>query len=331
MIDVTPPLSPPEHEPRPVPAAAVGPLRELATRSPLPPPGEGGTRQRFDTLAAASLPSLGVGRLFEAHVDGQAILHEAGRGDAEIQSLGLLGVWASDREGGVRVQRQGRSARLFGAKPFCSGAPLLDRALVTAAGDDGIQLCLVDLAEDAVGVEPSTWTGLGMRSTETRTVQFDGVPCELIGAPGWYLGRPGFWHGAVGVAASWFGGALGVLATLRDGVAVSDVHQLGHLGEAEALRYAMEASLWRGAAEIDGQPDDGTAARARALRIRRIVADGCLQLIRHTDDALGPRALAFDDAHSQRVADLEVYVRQEHGRHDSEQIGRSALEGDRSC
>ena len=79
------------------------------------------------------------------------------------------------------------------------------------------------------------------------------------------------------------------------------------------------------------QPDDGVAARSRALRIRRIVADGCLQVIRHTDDALGPWALAFDEAHSQRVADLEVYVRQEHGRHDSEQIGRSALAGVRPC
>jgi hypothetical protein len=56
-----------------------------------------------------------------------------------------------------------------------------------------------------------------------------------------------------------------------------------------------------------------------------VVASGCLEVLRRANDALGPRALAHDEAHSRRAADLEVYVRQEHGRHDSEQLGRAII------
>ena len=46
---------------------------------------------------------------------------------------------------------------------------------------------------------PSTWRNPGMAETETRSVGFGGVPAVAVGAPGEYLTRPGFWHGAIGV------------------------------------------------------------------------------------------------------------------------------------
>jgi alkylation response protein AidB-like acyl-CoA dehydrogenase len=299
-------------------------LNAVADPGPLPCPGRGATRDRFDALVDASRSDLGLGRLYEAHTDAQAILDEAGRKD--IDSLGLLGVWASDRESATTVERVGGTVRLVGTKPFCSGAALLDHALVTARADEGVGLFLVDLSEHGVEIQDSTWVGTGMRSTDTRTVRLDGAPAVPVGATGWYLERAGFWHGAVGVAASWLGGALGVVDAMRDGVDGADSHHLALLGEAEAVRYSMEAALWRGADEIDAAPTDATAARARALRIRRVVAGGCLEIVARAGEALGPRALAFDEGHSQRIADLELYVRQEHGRHDSEQIGRDVVE-----
>ena len=303
-----------------------GELRELVDRSALPPPGGGCTWNRFHALAEASRRSVGVGRLFEAHADAEAILLEAGR--SSVGDLGLLGAWASDRNSDLRVVEDGSELRLVGQKPFCSGAPLLDHAVVTARSAVGVELCLVDLNDPGVCVERSHWTGLGMRSTETRVVRFEGARCSTVGPTGWYLARPGFWHGAVAVAASWYGGAVGLLDAMVERVDADDLHQLAHLGEAEALRWSMEAALQRGAREIDERSgvDHSVAARARALRIRRVVADGCLQIVAHAGDSLGPRALAFDASFSQRIADLEIYVRQDHGRRDSEQLGRSVLE-----
>ena len=300
-------------------------LASLLTRLDLPVPGRGRSRARFEALAQASRQSLGVGRLVEAHADGMAILSDAGAGD--VDALGLLGVWASDRAGAVRIViDEVGVACLVGVKPFCSGATVLDHALVTARTADGVQLCLVDLADRGVHVEASDWVGPGMRSTETRTVRFDGAPCVPVGPVGWYLTRPGFWHGATGVAASWFGGALGIVDAVLAGVDERDPHQVALLGDVEATRFALESCLQRAADEIDRAPDDVSGARIRALRTRRIVAEGCLRIIRDAGDALGPRALAFDEAHAQRVVDLEVYVRQDHGRHDSEALGRAVLE-----
>ena len=103
-------------------------------------------------------------------------------------------------------------------------------------------------------------------------------------------------------------------------------HELAHLGEAEAIAYAIEATLERAARQIDDDPLDQVAAHERALQVRRTVASGCLQIVEHAAGALGPRALAFDGDHAQRVADLDVYVRQDHGRHDSEALGRLVID-----
>lgn len=306
-------------------------LESRAAQGRLDQPGAGRTEARFRALAAASRRSLGVGRLVEAHADGQSILLEAGWTDPE--ALGLLGVWASDRSRApVRIEPTPDGLVLRGTKAFCSGAPLVDHALVTAASDEGVHLCIVDVRGAGVQVEAARWVGLGMREAATRSVRFDDAPVvEVVGAPGWYLERPGFWHGAVGVAASWYGGALGVLATMRAGVGADDAHPLAHLGEADAIAYAAGAALERAARAIDRDPTGFEPAHRRALQVRRVVADGCLRIIEHSSGALGPRGLAFDADHAQRVVDLDLYVRQDHGRQDSEQLGRLVSQEGPAC
>lgn len=307
--------------------SAAATFRQQVAAGRLDQPGDGATLDRFGALADAGRRSLSAGRLLEAHADAQSILLESGWDEPE--SLGLLGVWASDRSREpVTIERTAGGSAVRGTKPFCSGAPLLDHALVTATDGTERRLCLIDLHEPSVVVHPSTWTGLGMRETQTRSVELRDTPVvELVGGPGWYLDRPGFWHGAVGVAASWFGGALGVLDTLRAGVDADDHHQLSHLGDAEALGYAVAAVLERAAHQIDSDAGNRDGAHRRALQVRRVVAPACLAIAEHAAGALGPRVLAFDGAHAQRVADLDVYVRQEHGRRDAEALGRLVAPG----
>ena len=107
--------------------------------------------------------------------------------------------------------------------------------------------------------------------------------------------------------------------------------QQAHLGEAEAVAYSMEATLERAARQIDDDPDDRAAAHRRALAVRGVVARGCLAVLEHAAAALGPRAMAFDGDHAQRIVDLDVYVRQDHGRRDAEQLGRLVRTGGPTC
>ena len=99
-----------------------------------------------------------------------------------------------------------------GAKPFCSGAGFLDRALVTAEAPDGYRLFDVDLRRLSRTFEWGSWQAVGMAASDSHTFVFDDVAIPLersIGGPNFYLERPGFWFGASGVAACWFGGAEG--------------------------------------------------------------------------------------------------------------------------
>lgn len=94
----------------------------------LPLPGSGRTADRWAALAAWGGRDLSLGRLAEGHVDALAILAEAVRDP--VPGV-LYGVWAS-RSGGatVRLERRGDAHVLSGVMRFCSGARVLDRALV---------------------------------------------------------------------------------------------------------------------------------------------------------------------------------------------------------
>lgn len=297
-------------------------LHGLAALPPLPDPGCGSTATRFAALADVNRSSLSLGRLFEGHADAVSILHDAGW----AVPRGPGAVWASeDPRHPVRVERDADTWVVTGPKSFCSGASLVRWALVTARLDGEGVLVLVHLDHPrGVVVDPSGWVGSGMVDADTAAVWFDATPVHgVVGAPGWYLARPGFWHGAVGVAACWFGGALGVLHTMRAQAREEKPHEMALLGEAEAETWAMGAALEHAATEIDRDPADPTAARRRALLVRAVVERGCRQVLDAAAVALGPRPLAFDRDHSQRVADLQVYLRQHHGRSDLEELGRA--------
>jgi hypothetical protein len=82
---------------------------------------------------------------------------------------------------------------LAGVKPWCSLAGQLDSALVTAHGPDGRQLYQVSLREPTVIVDPPEgWVARGLRTVTSVAVRFSGTPAQPVGAPGWYLTRPGF-------------------------------------------------------------------------------------------------------------------------------------------
>ena len=117
-----------------------------------------------------------------------------------------MGVWAANPPAApLTATRADGGWVLDGTKPWCSGAGTCDHALVTARTDDGYRLFAVDL-EGATPVDGS-WPSAALAGSDSRSVRFDRHPAEPVGGPEEYLDRPGFWHGAVGVAAVWVGGA----------------------------------------------------------------------------------------------------------------------------
>ncbi|EMD23410.1 acyl-CoA dehydrogenase family protein [Amycolatopsis azurea] len=292
----------------------------------LPRPGGGDTWGRWTTLAGLGRRDLVLGRIAEGHTDALAILAEAGHDPAPEA---LYGVWAA-RSGGTGAAVEGGA--LTGTVRFCSGAQVLDRALVVADFEDGPPILLdVDLREPGVQALPETWQAIGMDASDSGDVRFDRVPvttAHVVGEPGWYVARPGFAVGGAGVAAVWLGGCAAVLdsvlAFLVDRGS-ADEHQHAHLGTLHTVTHEADALLVRTADVVDGG-SEGDPAMLSAL-CRAAVERTARQILDLAPEITGPTALCRDRRLPRRLADLLVYVRQHHGARDLAALGAELLKG----
>lgn len=295
----------------------------------LPLPGGGATAARWRLLAEVAAADLTAARILEAHCDALAICAEAAAAgkDEEPSPAGTWGVFAAEGRGVRLDASDGASGwRLVGTKPWCSLGGALDYALVTAHTGAQRRLFAVDLHEPSVRADPpSGWAARGLRNIPSGPVHFDGTPARPVGGPGWYLTRPGFAWGGLGVAACWFGGAWAVSRTLRAAASRRGSDELlsMHVGAVDVALHAASASLLEAARLVDAGAGagGGAAGELLALRVRSVVADAVERTISHVGHALGPAALAFDEEHARRVADLEIYVRQHHAERDLATLG----------
>jgi alkylation response protein AidB-like acyl-CoA dehydrogenase len=296
----------------------------------LPLPGSGDTWRRFETLAAWSSKDLSVGRLVEGHADATAILAEAGMGP--VNGGATYGVWAArSRQGGTVAERVTGGWKLSGSKEFCSGSGIIDRALVTAETNDGYRVFDIALDENVSVAYEDSWPAVGMSDSISETLEFAGpvIPvARVVGPPDFYTARQGFWFGASGVAACWYGGAEGLVRTLASSLPEEpNEHVLADLGLAVTSLDAMREVLKSSADAIDADPTDAAGqSRYRALVARQFVHDAAMEVLARVGSAGGARPLCHDAAQSRRAADLYVYLSQHHGGTDAAELGRRARE-----
>lgn len=292
----------------------------------IPLPGSGQTAERWQALAAIARRDLSVARLAEGHADAVAILAELGGPPPPPHSR--WGVWAAEPpEPVVTAERADTGWLLTGTKLWCSGAHSCTNALLTARIDGEAALFAAELGR----AQPiaDTWPAVGMAGSDSGAVRFDAVPAELVGQPGDYVGRSGFWHGAIGVAACWYGGACGVADTLLGKLRRrAEPHALAHLGAADASLHAAGTALAEAACAVDDDPlDTRGEAQLRAMRVRAVVEAACDDVLARVGRATGAGPLGSTADHARRVADLTVYVRQSHAERDLAALGKLLAEG----
>lgn len=287
-------------------------------------PGTGGTRRLWELLATLAAADLSVARAVEPHLDARAILAQAQARPTVVDDSATWGVFAAEGPG-VRLDavEDADGWRLRGVKPWCSLADRLDAALVTAhLPDGGRGLFAVALRGPGVTPGDDPWAARGLVEIPSTSVRFDDVPAQPVGAPGWYLTRPGFWWGGIGVAACWYGGAVGLARRLLDGVRGADTPLLHlHLGAVDEGLQSARRALAEAAALVDAGTLDADDGRLLAKRVRGTVARVCEDVLTRVGHALGPAPLALEPEHAKRVADLQVYVRQHHAERDDASLG----------
>lgn len=277
----------------------------------LPRPGCGATWRRWQALAAAAADDLSLARLVEGHVDALAILREAGREPAP----GLYGVFAARGPDSTVAARQvGANWCLEGRRRYASGVRVLDRALVDVDGPDGSLLVDLDLHQESVVPEPGTWQAVGMAATDSVAVALDGAIVagdDVVGPTGFYVERPGFGHGGAGVAACWWGGAVGLVRDLAEHAAARPAGERRREVVAAAIVVDGLGTLVRAAADdLDREPDDRDRSRHRAASLRWAVNRGCREVLARAQAGGGTHPATTDAGHARRLADLPVYLTQ---------------------
>ena len=293
---------------------------------PPPLPGHGQTALRHAKLWAAGVEDLSFARIAEAHWDAVAILAEGAR---QPKPEALYGVWASELPGhALRLEMEGDALTISGTKMFCSGAGLVDYALVTVSVPEKL-LIEVDLrnATNSICYDTSAWATPAFQETHTGSVTFTSCSITrdaILGKAGWYLDRPSFWHGACGPAACWAGGAE-ALVQYATANPRKDAHTLAHLGAMQSCIWNMRTCLDAAGREIDTQPMEYEAAHVRALMVRHIVEQQCTDVLHRFARAYGLFPLSMDANISQRYHELDLYLRQSHTERDLESLGSSLL------
>ncbi|WP_313073096.1 acyl-CoA dehydrogenase family protein [Melaminivora sp.] len=297
-------------------------------------PASGQTLARWQALAAVGGHDLSLAKLYEGHTDALAILHELDAGalvDGNPGPAATWAVWAAEAPGArVRVDVDGQGqARISGTKAWCSGAQAVSHALLTAWPEQGAQpqLVAVALEQPGVSISEAPWQAVGMAASASADVSFIRTPAALVGAPGDYLARPGFWQGGAGVAACWHGAAVALGRALYAAVRREEegggrpdaLLRRAALGRVDLALSAAGAVLREAAGWIDAHPRDD--ARLVALRARQGVEGAARRVLDEVTRALGATPLCRDAAFARHAADLPVFIRQSHGDRDDAALG----------
>lgn len=309
-------------------AATIAWARQVGVA--VPQPGTGRTAQVWELLAQTAALDVGGARILEPHLDALAILAQAENAgmtvdlqEVDATESSTWGVFAAE---GQRLEavRNGDVWLLSGTKPWCSLASTLTHALVTAwTGSDQRRLFAVSLQQDDVHPHSGPWAARGLTQIVSAAVDFDNVPAVPVGDDDWYLHRPGFAWGGMGVAAAWWGGGIPLADAVIQRAAAHNADQLASVfaGRCDTALHAMRVVLQDAAGAVDAGIE-GDDAKTLADRVRALIVMHTEEILAVADRSLGPAPLTADEEHARRVADLRVYLRQHHAERDLAKLGR---------
>lgn len=287
-----------------------------------PQPASGHTLERLSFFAAAAAADVTAARVLEPHLDAVTILDEHDRGGAQTAAGQTWGVFAAEGPSSTLVAHEANGKWILsGVKPWCSLGGRLTNALVTVRTNSGeSRLFQVDLRQAVVRSDEVPWVSRGLADVESGPLVMDAATAAPVGDTGWYLTRPGFRWGGIGVAACWWGGCVPlfteIVAKSKHGaphpLVASRVGRLYRALESARLHLERSAAYIDRAQTTTDVEDDAEQIAVLAHAVRGVVADAVDETLAATRDILGPAALALDEPIARRFADLEIYASQYH-------------------
>ena len=217
---------------------------------------------------------------------------------------------------------------------FCSGARVLDRALVVAdppgeAPSDRRLLLDVDVTVAGVEALADTWCTTAMADADTLDVVFDDVPVTddaLVGEPGWYVDRPGFALGGAGVAAVWWGGAARCAGPGAPAICARPRMRTSWHTSASCTPSSPPRTPCSGRPPPWSTPTRRGTTGSAVATVRAAVERAAREVVDRAPRIVGPAPLSRDADLARALADLALYVRQHHAERDHAALGAQVVD-----
>lgn len=292
----------------------------------------GDTKSLLKILKDVGKANLSVGRIYEGHVNALHLIHLYATAEQqrlwyeEVKSEHyLFAVWNTQEADGVFFNPTQEDFELGGSKSFCSGAGVVNRAIVTGnidtKGRKGWQMAVVPMAQlDKQRIDQNSWQPLGMKASCSYRVNFSGYRVaaeDLLANPGIYLEQPYFSAGAIRFAAVQLGGAEAIAADT-----FSYLKNLGRTGDpiqrmrlSSIMNQLTSGRLWISKAgeefdKLHDHYDQATALVAFANMARVMVEEICLVILQESNKCVGARGLMAPNTLERLHRDLTFYLRQ---------------------
>jgi alkylation response protein AidB-like acyl-CoA dehydrogenase len=274
-----------------------------------------------------------IGRIFEGHINTLYLIHlyadEEQRAywynEVEVNKK-MFGVWNTDGKTGISFQVTDNDLLIDGAKGFCSGADLVDYALIGGktdqpASDSDWQMVIVPMKEvEEYRIDRNSWQPMGMKASVSYTIDFSGIrlsPKSLLGQPGDYLKSPYFLGGSIRFAAVQLGMAEAVynktLEFLRGLNRLEDPFQKMRIGKMAMAIQTGQLWIEKGGQNFDEWKENETFYKrlvAYANLNRLTIEAVCLEVMQQSTLCVGAKGLMGPGDLERWHRDLSYYLRQ---------------------
>ena len=294
-------------------------------------------------LEAAGYRSLPFGRLYEGHTNVLQLIGRLGTPQQkntvyeQVEHGKIYGLWNTEGSDGVQVFAETENGIVLkGKKTFCSGAPHIHTACISARRPDGgMQLMLIDMQRERPSQDASFWQPLGMEASESFAVDFSGtrvLQTEILGKPDAYTQSPWFEAGAWRFLAVQTGGLRRLLQSYIAWLQASgrDIDQLvtANVGYCTAAYRTCTAWLLecsRAWQDFDAKVLEATELMLTVDTARVAVERAALEIAERIERGVGAKGLLEPAPFSRGLRDLRMYLRQPAPDQAILRIGTAAL------
>jgi len=292
----------------------------------------GNTSALLQLLKAVGSSNGAVGRIYEGHINTLFLIHlyakpaQRQRYYQEVLHEKLFGVWNTDALPGISFSQFSEKLTINGAKSFCSGADLVDYALIGGKTDQpgnesDWQMVIVPMDQvEEQRIDRASWQPMGMKASVSYSIDFSNIELglnALLGHPGDYFKAPYFLGGAIRFAAVQLGMTETVynksLDYLRSLNRLEDPFQKMRIGKMAMAIHSAQLWIQQAGQHFDEwkeSPADDERLIAYANLCRLSIENTALEALQLSTLCVGAKGLMAPGDLERWHRDLSYYLRQ---------------------